>query len=39
LYFGGWWVATFPGVAISLVVLGINLLGDALGEVLDPRSR
>ncbi|WP_457637814.1 ABC transporter permease [Oceanithermus sp.] len=39
LFFGGWWVATFPGVAISLVVLGINLLGDALGEVLDPRSR
>ncbi len=39
LYFGGWWVATFPGVAISLVVLGINLFGDALAEVLDPRSR
>ncbi len=39
LFFGGWWVATFPGVAISLVVLGINLFGDALAEVLDPRSR
>jgi len=39
LYFGGWWVATFPGIAISLVVLGINLFGDALAEVLDPRSR
>jgi len=39
LYFGGWWVATFPGLAISLVVLGINLFGDALAEVLDPRSR
>ena len=35
----GWWGATFPGVAISLVVLGINLYGDTLAEVLDPRSR
>lgn len=39
LFFGGWWVATFPGIAISLVVLGINLFGDALAEALDPRSR
>jgi len=39
LFFGGWWVATFPGVAISLVVLGINLFGDAIAEALDPRSR
>lgn len=39
LFFGGWWVATFPGVAITLVVLGINLFGDALGEALDPRQR
>jgi peptide/nickel transport system permease protein len=39
LFFGGWWVATFPGVTITLVVLGINLFGDALAEVLDPRSR
>lgn len=39
LFFGGWWVATFPGIAISLLVLGINLVGDALAEALDPRSR
>lgn len=39
LFFGGWWVATFPGVAITVSVLGINLFGDALGEFLDPRSR
>lgn len=39
LFFGGWWVATFPGIAISLLVLGINLFGDALAEMLDPRSR
>jgi peptide/nickel transport system permease protein len=31
-------VATFPGVAIILVVLGFNLLGDALRDALDPRS-
>jgi peptide/nickel transport system permease protein len=34
-----WWLATFPGIAISLVVLGINLFGDALAEAFDPRSR
>ncbi len=32
-----WWVAVFPGLAISLVVLGGNLLGDWLRDVLDPR--
>ncbi len=32
-----WWLATFPGVAISAVVLGINLLGDGLRDALDPR--
>lgn len=39
LFFGGWWVATFPGVAITLVVLAVNLLGDVLAEALDPRQR
>jgi peptide/nickel transport system permease protein len=34
-----WWLATFPGVAISLVVLGVNLLGDGLRDALDPRLR
>lgn len=33
------WMAIFPGAAISLVVLGFNLLGDALRDVLDPRLR
>ncbi len=37
--FRGWWIPTFPGLAISLVVLGCNLLGDGLGEILDPRQR
>ena len=32
-----WWVATVPGIAILLVSLGFNLLGDALRDVLDPR--
>ncbi len=32
-----WWLATFPGVVIMLVVLGINLLGNWLRDMLDPR--
>ncbi len=34
-----WWLATVPGLAISLVVLGANLFGDGLRDVLDPRLR
>ena len=34
-----WWLAVFPGVAISIVVFSINFLGDALRDVLDPRLR
>src|SRR5215470_14400067 len=33
-----WWLALFPGVAIALAVLGLNLLGDALNDLLDPRA-
>ncbi|MGJ3237271.1 MAG: ABC transporter permease [Anaerolineae bacterium] len=33
------WVTTFPGVAIMITVLSINLLGDGLRDVLDPRLR
>lgn len=33
------WAALFPGLAISLTVLGFNLLGDAVRDVLDPRLR
>lgn len=32
-----WWVSTFPGLAILVTVLGFNLLGDGLRDVLDPR--
>lgn len=35
----GWWIATFPGLAIFAVVLGFNLLGDALRDHFDPRRR
>jgi peptide/nickel transport system permease protein len=33
------WVTTFPGLAIMISVMGINLLGDGLRDVLDPRLR
>jgi peptide/nickel transport system permease protein len=33
------WLVVFPGIAISLVVFGTNLLGDALRDLLDPRQR
>jgi peptide/nickel transport system permease protein len=34
-----WWMATFPGLAILITVLGFNLLGDGLRDVFDPQSR
>ncbi len=36
---GAWWALTFPGLAIMLSVLGFNLLGDGLRDVLDPRLK
>ncbi|MGG0718600.1 ABC transporter permease [Robertmurraya massiliosenegalensis] len=33
-----WWIATFPGLAITITVLGIIFLGDWLRDVLDPRT-
>jgi peptide/nickel transport system permease protein len=33
-----WWIVNFPGVAIMVTVLGFNLLGDGLRDVLDPRD-
>lgn len=34
-----WWYATAPGLAIFLVVMGFNLLGDGLRDILDPKIR
>ena len=35
----GWWLTTFPGLAITVAVIGCNLLGDGLREALDPRGQ
>jgi len=37
VYSGEWWFSVFPGLAIVLVILGFNLLGDGLRDALDPR--
>jgi peptide/nickel transport system permease protein len=34
-----WWITAFPGLAIFLTVLAVNLLGDYLRDWLDPRLR
>jgi peptide/nickel transport system permease protein len=34
-----WWISTFPGLAIMVTVLGVNMLGDGLRDVLDPRLK
>jgi peptide/nickel transport system permease protein len=34
-----WWYATFPGLAIFITVMGFNMLGDGLRDILDPRLR
>jgi peptide/nickel transport system permease protein len=39
LVISAWWVSLFPGIAIMLVVLGMNLLGDWLRDRLDPKQR
>ena len=36
---GSWWAATFTGIAIVIAVLGLNLLGDGLRDILDPRLK
>ena len=36
---GAWWGMVYPGIAITLVVLGFNLLGDGLRDTLDPKLR
>ena len=34
-----WWIASFPGIAIFVTVMGINLFGDWLRDYLDPRLK
>ena len=34
-----WWYVTFPGIAIFITVVGFNLLGDGVRDILDPRSK
>lgn len=35
----GWWLTVFPGLAIAVTVLALNLLGDGLRDLLDPQMR
>ncbi|MCP4694138.1 MAG: ABC transporter permease, partial [Desulfobacterales bacterium] len=34
-----WWVSTLPGIAILIVVMGFNLMGDGARDILDPHQR
>ena len=34
-----WWVCAFPGIAIMLTILSLNLLGDGLRDALDPKLK
>ena len=38
-YTQAWWMSIFPGLAIFLTVLGLNLIGDAARDVIDPRTQ
>jgi peptide/nickel transport system permease protein len=35
----GWWLTVIPGVAVAVTVMGLNLIGDGLRDVLDPTAR
>jgi peptide/nickel transport system permease protein len=39
LFSGEWWITIFPGAALVLLVLSVNLLGDWLRDALNPRLR
>jgi peptide/nickel transport system permease protein len=34
-----WWVSTMPGIAILLLVLSLNIFGEGLRDILDPRLK
>ncbi|KMY52439.1 D-ala-D-ala transporter subunit [Peribacillus loiseleuriae] len=35
----GWWISTFPGLAITLFVLSVNIIGDKLRDMYDPKTK
>ncbi len=39
IFLSHWWISTLPGMAIFLVVLAFNMLGDALRDWFDPHTR
>jgi peptide/nickel transport system permease protein len=39
LYSGEWWITVFPGLALVVLVLSVNLLGDWLRDALNPKLR
>ena len=39
LFSGEWWITIFPGIALVLLVLAINLLGDWLRDAVNPKLR
>jgi peptide/nickel transport system permease protein len=39
LFSGEWWISMFPGIGLMIIVLGVNLLGDRLRDVLNPRLK
>ncbi|MFG3756282.1 ABC transporter permease subunit, partial [Klebsiella pneumoniae] len=39
LFSGEWWIVTFPGLALAILILAINLVGDWLRDALNPRLR
>jgi len=38
-YFDQWWISAFPGIAIFIVIMAFNFVGDGLRDVMDPRMR
>jgi peptide/nickel transport system permease protein len=38
-FLDAWWYPVFPGLAIALVTLGFNIIGDSLGDILDPLNK
>lgn len=39
LFSGEWWISMFPGIGLMIIVLGVNLLGDSLRDMLNPRLK